>query len=385
MGDRIATAPGGVILIIDVHRRYRNVNTGEVSNKITDLIGNEATVRRDFATGGNKWKELKTLFKEIDIVPYTELIPEDLNFKFRGKKISKEEVCERFIDALTNSVKNHWDRNKFHVVQHSMGVDSTALSCIIKKLYDSGEIGGKIFFMCYEPEGIIFRKIMEHEGWPEENYGIYNEGAPGREYSKKALTMSEAWKMFDCVWKWPMWNRVWAVEEFRGKGIIPMDDGDLQYHGAGGVDELVRQNPIFPTSLYGFLDTIYYHVAPSYWEGTLHVMDSEVLRLLIENDWGVKNDGYLALKRQWLGLLDPDIVELPNSLHGLQIDYRRITPSIVDRMISDYKASWYGRNIDPDIVSSADDIIQYSSWYGAWSAAVITEHLINEGISLKVE
>jgi len=372
-------------VIIDVHRRYRNTETGKVSMNMADLIMGEMTVRKDFSSTGNKWKEFKTLFKEIDIVPYTEFIPEEYNFKFKNNKIGKEEVCERFISALTNSVKNNWDNSKFHVVQHSMGVDSTVLSCIIKRLYDSGGIGGEIFFMCYEPEGIIFRKIMEHEGWPEKNYGIYNEGAPGREYSKKALTMSEAWKMFDCVWKWPMWNRVWAVEEFREKGIIPMNDGDIQYHGAGGVDELVRSNPTFPTSLYGFLDTIYYHVAPSYWAGTLHVMDTEVLQLLIENDWGVKNDGYLALKREWLGLLDPTIVELPNSLHGLQIDYRRIEPSIVKKMIADYKASWYGKNADPEIVDTADDVIQYSSWYGAWSAAVITEHLINTGKILKVE
>lgn len=365
---------------IDIHRKYRNLETKKVGSSISEVIEKKVTV--DLQQILERHRGF-TLFKEIQVVPFREFIAKD--FIPQWIPAHNDRVSIKFLDRFIESVKNTWDSSKFHLIPHSMGYDSTILSKIIKMLYDDGSIDGDIFFVCFKPEDSVFLKIMENEGWDKSQYGVYNEKVSGRDYCREALQFSTAWQMYEDCWLWPVWYYQHAKLELQTNGKIPSDDRMIQAHCAGGVDELINfNNRKHAFSL--LLSALYYTPLTAYWHGILPVFDDDILGdVFFKYKFQTFGNEYKRrVKGRMLQMLDSNstLYQLPNSLRGFQVEYRRIPADLVQQMVRDYNNSWFGQKVAPDASKKATDVFIGDRWFACYSSAVIIEHLINEGIEV---
>ena len=101
-----------------------------------------------------------------------------------------------FLSTMKEKLKASWDSEAYHVCFHTSGYDSRLISGILMQLRE--ELGegwlGSMLFLCFEPEGALFKKVMEWEGWKPFQYRIYQEGM-GIDYRAQLVD-------FEHVWKW---------------------------------------------------------------------------------------------------------------------------------------------------------------------------------------
>ncbi len=101
-----------------------------------------------------------------------------------------------FLDKMKQKMAAWWNPEALHVCFHTSGYDSRLISGILMQLRD--EMGGgwlgHVKFVCFEPEGELFKKIMELEGWKPQQFGVYREGW-GMDYRSELVE-------FDQVWRW---------------------------------------------------------------------------------------------------------------------------------------------------------------------------------------
>lgn len=116
-----------------------------------------------------------TGFDDIEM-KYHEINPD---YKYLTKVLPKEDrPLKYFAEKLVKAVENYfiqlWDKDKFHLIMCSAGMDSRIISYVLSKLRDKIELG-KLHFRCHEPEGDLFKEVMKEQGWDEKQYSVYKE------------------------------------------------------------------------------------------------------------------------------------------------------------------------------------------------------------------
>ena len=114
-------------------------------------------------------------FNEISMVPYNEAsnikklgLDDIMTVRPTNTSFNKQE----WLSAMDRATDESWDPSKFNLVFHSSGYDSRIISHFIRKAYERRP--GKILFVCMEPEGEPFKKIMNYQGWDETQWAIYD-------------------------------------------------------------------------------------------------------------------------------------------------------------------------------------------------------------------
>ena len=112
-------------------------------------------------------------FKQVNLTPdkafedYDEII----SIKRNAKTITEDEFIRKFIKAFKETVRDIWDKNKYHIVLHSSGYDSRMLSWTIKQLNLSD-----LTYLCMEPEWDEFYPIMEYIGGEHHKMVVHRRG-----------------------------------------------------------------------------------------------------------------------------------------------------------------------------------------------------------------
>lgn len=168
----------------------------------------------------------QTFFKEVKVAP-PKMTKKVKSFASGQHKISKMPALQ----AITQVIERDWNPDKFNVCLHSSGYDSRIISGILMKLREKHGWGwiGKILFLCNEPEGKIFKRIMKWEGWKPSQYHVYKEGVTV-DYREELLGFRNIWKWvngYDLPWN----VSGCMVEDAKRRGVIPEN---AEIHALGG-------------------------------------------------------------------------------------------------------------------------------------------------------
>ena len=90
-------------------------------------------------------------------------------------------------DAIKKSIADAWRPDAFHLVLHSSGWDSRIISGSIKQLLEENGpewLGRGLLFLSNRWEYKNFERIMQAQGWAEENYAHYCVGDVDEHFSK---------------------------------------------------------------------------------------------------------------------------------------------------------------------------------------------------------
>ena len=362
--------------------KYRNIETERESSKIYEVIKNKATINSEYKIRKYYVNDHNTLFKEIRIVPYKDVIPKEWLFKTERRKraLSEVEFADGLIKTLRKYIKKVWSQKKHHAVFHSSGWDSRIISTIIRKLYE--ELGdrwlGEIKFVCFGSECKIVKTILEAEGWKDDIPLIL---PLDTSYYVSNLDFQRAWKYVNGYAPYPVNNFYWSVNELTKRHLIPENPSKTQVWAASYFNELIKvTSPQKTVMIDPFLRKYYYSTYSHFVSALSHdviqpILNHDTLRFVLEAKTTFhENPRILVVKR--LDRKLADVLPCPPSTRP------PIPRFYLKKIREDYENSWYGTNIlqSPKFTGK----LLYSDWWSAWSAASFIEHLIKQGVHVLV-
>jgi len=351
---------------------------------LRDLIEDEITINPNFITNklifGNGDKrhnysvvEQETPFKEIKIVPYedSEHHKEAINFVGNSRRSVD---CKAYLETLEEVVNSQWDPRKFNLVYHSSGFDSRLMSHFIRKSYENSP--GPILFVCWGDECDSFKDIMEYQGWDESQYITI---PPTREKYIYPFSFATVWKHVNGgSWHFSASMYHTALDYLRVVERVPR--GNINIWTGLTNNELIR----WPKDLNGNYKSLYYSWTLRMWgviggvEAIHPFLDIRLGKILFS---AVNRKD--KVRRQLLKLADP-------KLEGfLRTATSKLTVSFgsLQRMVQDFKQSYYYQNIDPvdpdfkaDILMHDGRCRRYHIFWRKWTVASLIEELVGRGV-----
>lgn len=331
----------------------------------------------------------QTAFKEINIVPHnktwTKPLKELLVTKIEKREVDNKTFARVMFDAMKSAIAEKWDSDKLHIVQHSSGWDSRLISLALVhlKCERGAKWLGDVVFVELGSETEQFRKIMSAEGWLPDQCYVYNEHSHPREHYAECFDFATAWRKLNGYCSYPLnlnWEPfVWLNRE----GIIGEPDQVqiLTGYGANEIGNWVRQRGGFRP----YLKFIYYHTLSHYclWGGEENWIHP-YLHLDYIKTWLKHSPGQPGNYRQLvvkqinpkLGKIRP----LPKRVK-MNRGYRRLSDRLVKQCQQDYRSSWFGQTVAPNVKFT--NKLNYHPCWGYWSLASFCEHLRATGIEVK--
>jgi hypothetical protein len=124
-----------------------------------------------------------TLFREILSRPAYD-VPEDIGeiyAKPPGRRmLPLDELAPLGVDALRRAIAREWKSDKHWLMPHSSGYDSRLVSALLRE-----HKTGNVRFLCWQPEVVSARRVIESIGWAPEH--IYEIGEGDWDYQAPAL------------------------------------------------------------------------------------------------------------------------------------------------------------------------------------------------------
>jgi len=419
---------------IPLSRTYVDRETGVESGLITDLalLRNKVTLNHNYNGRAEEILLGNTLFNEITIT--APVVPQSIqNLIDFGDPQANNDVPQ-IAQAIASVIERRWDPEQFHLVMHSSGYDSRIISQTIASL--RGRYGeswlGEVLFLCWEPEGQLFKKIMELEGWRKEQYHVCNEGAEVGEYYAGVLN-------FDNCWRWtndaqpPIFINRFTIEQLQESGIVTKPLTKTQLIAGGVGNECFMYRPDYLVKLFYYSRWGAQSCAIPYSERILPFASYDVLRLVkpavnvrLEeryNEWVEGKKIYSDLLRlvrpvaRWvrrgqmqifdllkltrptvvpqvvrkeiLSYLSPELARLKTGIiDGPAAPQRRLSERLRRKCLEDFTNSWYYQNVIlprfPEYDLNVPKNIWTSDWWGVYAKASICEYLIKNGVEIIV-
>jgi hypothetical protein len=402
MNNEVKGAP---VDLIPTWRSFSDIETGA---KYTLLIAaalqrKQVTLNQAYHSSLEERKQGHTLFREITI--NAPQIPKSIQELMQhGSALANNDIPS-IARALSNVIERGWDPHKFHLVMHSSGYDSRIISKTIANLRDKNGKSwlGEILFLCWEPEGAIFKQIMSLEGWDQTQYRVCNETAQQGEYYAGALN-------FNNCWKWtndapPVWVSGPDIEYCRETGIITKPLAETQVIAGGGGNECFAYSPQY------LIDMFYYSKLSG---GNSSIIGSEKIYPFLS--WDVLNlvklyssyplwiRGFPSLlkllklelplpvwrmRERILAYLSPSLIKLKTGpIDGPMIPQRQLSERLKQECLRSFTDSWYYANvIRPNSPERALDIprcIWINDWWGEYAKAATCEHIIRNGVAVRL-
>jgi len=364
--------------------KYSTVDGNKTSDKFYDVVGEQVTINKEHVHR-QYFKDIHTtIFNEVSVTHYRSGIPWEILLALRGAEalpISEKAFFNGIIETLAAEIVQTWNSKKHHLIQHSSGWDSRIMGAIIKRLHR--ELGddwlGDTAFVSWGCEAEAARKIVADEGWdPNMFVGLQKDSA----YFDAGLNFSTAWRSLNGSSVYPINNPYWAARLLQERGVIPQDIEKTQIYAASWFNEMFKAI-MTPRGDFenGFLKTYYYclngvHTAAIDFEFIQPLYNPQTISHFIKHQVHLQGS-HEDVRRRLVAHLDKKLLRVPRCGPAAV----GVPSHIFNRVMVDYKNSWYGKNIvqnPPDV----NNIMRMSSWWGYWSAASMIEHLLNEGVSV---
>ncbi|MFN4199629.1 MAG: hypothetical protein ACK4FS_11450, partial [Flavobacterium sp.] len=338
----------------------------------------EATLNPDYTGSVEELLSGKTPFCEITIEPaelpqslqeldeieaYSSQTPDIPLIRKGNSRIVENLDILAIIESLHRAIEKTWDPTKFHIILHSSGYDSRIISKVIANLRDKNgrKWLGKVLFICWEPEGESFEKIMKAEGWEPNEYHICNRNAQPDEYYSEVLAFEQCWKWINDAQP-PIFIHGYEIQKLKAQGKIP-SLAPIQIIGGGGGNECVLLRPK------DLLNMFYY----SRWNQMLAVIEpSEVIMPFLSYDVLQHISPYvpklklsypaivtrmLSLIRRVLGfhpsaleikilkILAPELLRIKRVSDGPKAPQRQLSKRLREKCRKDFEKSWLWQQI----------------------------------------
>lgn len=361
-------------------RLYRNLDTGETSLRIYDVVKDRVTLNPAFSCGGRQGTWKSSPFREIEVVAQKAL-PEIADMEIH--RLSSTGILQRLYDRIYSSIEHSWDTDAFHVVFHSSGYDSRIISGIITKLCkENGKewLGRGLLFLSNRWEASSFRLIMDALGWSSYHYAAFDQGS-AQDHFALSLNFATCWRPTNaptpCAGNLRWYLVAWAQE----KGLIPGDISCVQgYTG-------LWANETWNAFLLGDKDKwieryedwyIYNQMAALPWK--IPVMeyplsDLKVLEILpsVSN---YKGDDLRCIMAEFAS---PQTRHIPR--FGFDDWGHKISGKVRKECAESYSKSWYGKHVKPKLTIPSTS--GWSNEWGYYGLASLCERLIQDGVKVK--
>ena len=366
------------------HRFYRNALTGETSQCFWDVLPHKLTLDPSYVFPTFDPGTWKTLFQEVDVVsPMAALtVGEeailaggDRNHHWLG---GKDAMLHALADAVRKFMAFNLDNGKFHLLFHSSGYDSRIVSGTLVELRNVlGDcVLGDWLIVCAGPESNEFVKIMEYEGWNENQYIALPDLAPAYEY---IVDFDNAWKWVNGPYNYGYNLNYAVVDRLQHMGLVPEDDSDIQiwtgrndiaYEIWEGVDWSLKQDYVHN---YSAVTSVVHYKAGDL---VLPIMGYELMKILSASKLRV---GWATLRQDLMHLIDPGLSKFERK----SIKFPPLSGDQFERMCSAYDESWYGKNVCPE-VEPIGETTAYNEWWSRWTCAIVVEHLLEEEYDISI-
>lgn len=358
----------------------------KVGHDFVSVLTRHLTLDRSYRAGQFRSND-KTLFKEVRILPFAASMTPELrdlfNTRSRKKLATKEALFQAVEEELLKIIKGRWQRGGSHVVLHSSGVDSRILSFLLCEI--ASELGkdwlGKVLFICTKWEANSFERIMQYQGWDEEQWYI-----PRREfgeeeyYAAELLDFDSAWRKLGGVAAIPVNLFWWPVAAAKRAGLL---QGRVQVWSGYWGNEVAEASSSIGgghrvRDAFSCLNLSHMCMRPFFGdEAILPWLSVNLIRTMLKSSVKLGKE----FRPQFLQWLDSGLADFHNV--GAQADLGHpISPHILKEMQQRYDKSWYGRKVKMDV--EFPDSTEFHPAWGHWSAASLCEHLLSEGYTIKV-
>ena len=356
---------------------FWNTETGNLGKRIDNVVNDKFTLNKGFVAS-SYYRSPKTIIKEVRTLPYNCVLPPwwatVSRISINHKKTKLNDFIQRFTEILSDYIYSIWDRKIFHVVLHSSGWDSRILSSIILDLYHhhGDEWLGDIIFLCFGEESKSFQKIMKVEGWNEDQY-ISLSKLKTPSYLESNLDFDTAWKRLNGPADCPISNCYWALDEIMRRDLAPSKNTELW--GASYFNEIFSrlQNKRI-NQVSGFLKKYYYSRVVDFSSAIPVPVIQPLLNLgSIRHILQSKVDILGDIRQRIIHEMNPELSDIPR-IPDVTV---RVPTRMGDKLIKQYKESWYGKR-NKNKVRGYTDEIKSSPWWSHWTAASLCEWLNNE-------
>jgi len=363
-------------------RRLYSSNIGK-SEIMSDLLFPfpQVTIKRSFSCGADQgtWKD--SPFTEVSTIA-PNIHPEVKEFcqQTVEKDLTFPYAMSLLYNAITDSIERSWDKNKFHVVFASSGYDSRIIAACIKRLIQNNGaewLGKGILFLSNRWESTNFESIMHGQGWNKEQYFSYTQGEDG-EHFRRALNVKTAWQTMNAPC--PIPGNLWyyLIDIAKENGKIP---SGVEMQGYCGYWANESWNS-FTQAKNDWL----YKISSQYGYTTMSALpcpipleypmvDLEVIKILAR----IKNVSGDTLRK------DLSVYVSPETQHIERIAdsdcYHKLSPALVQDIDRIYNSMWYAKNVRGLILPNHSG---YSDEWARFNLASICEHLLEQGIKIRV-
>jgi len=368
-------------------RKFRSY--GGYSSRLMDVVVPlpNPELRKDFRY--DRWTAtLETPFRNAEVVPHHEVQLDFLCVPF--PLCPKYETFEKgYMASLAAAITDKWNPDKIHVIATSSGYDSRCIAMAIKTLAEENgdEWLGRVLFFEAAGEPESFTQLMRAQGWAEDQYLVCYGGKP-TEYHRYSFDFGKAWQRLNGFVSYPV--NVWytPIEWMQEQGILPNDDSQIQFFTMYGANETTKACKRSDQGLEYYYWWHYHHMLSAF------PLKAECIHPCY-HPYVLK---YLGANREPLQQM-PDgtsvcamvSTKLYPEFNGIKklvtkdvqmAGYLNPSRSIMEMVERNYRSSWYGREVHPEIKPAYD--IEYRDWWGHWATASFCEHLKNQGRSISV-
>jgi hypothetical protein len=301
----------------------------------------------------------KTIFKEVNVAPYMDDGAAD---EIMSKVKPIKDVWELY-GVIKKSVLDNWDPP--HVVGHSSGYDSRLLA---KVIFDLGKDATYVECLGETKE---FKQLMTGK-----KHIAYNEGIPPGIFHEYSFRFDTFYQKFNGICAFPVNQWYDAYKDLAEQELIPDKFTGITGYGANEIMEYALRG----RGLKWYYNWHYYlqlNVFNHYNEW-LHPYKSEEVTTAIMGCGNIIKQERLA--KTLADTILPELVHIPQIPTALLWSYRTLDDSLMQKIISDYDNSWYGKKVRV----KPTNIVDYNSWWMHFNIASLCEHLLNEGYKINV-
>jgi len=340
---------------------------GKMAYLLRDAVGSKITIKRD-----SSWKD--SPFEEVKLVAPFQALGIDESAEYLDAPRVGEVNLNNYLGALREAVKSAWDPEKFNLVFRSSGIDGRLMSYFIREAWR--ERPGSILFVCIEPEGEVFKQLMEYEGWDRRLYYMYDIDNDAFDTS---FSFHFSWQHMNVPFRHIRSRFQSCLHHLQCTYEIPLDLAKVNIWTGLNSNESWGESK---GSLRDFIVERYRSKPAKLWG----VIGKDTIQPFA-NMWVLRSifsaqPTHHSARLDALRLLDRGLAEIPMSR---RYKGRVIPDEVLVQMMLDYQASYYHRVLNPgywpDVLSTVHTR-KCKRWSYHWTLASLVEHLVNNGVEV---
>lgn len=362
---------------------FECLSTREKSRNLLDILPQIVTLDPNYA--GLRGTEF-TLFREIRLVPFEELITEEMRKLFTTRidttKMRKSQFFVSLQQKYEEIIEANWKPELNHIHLHSSGLDSRIISWTIRSLFrkHGSDWLGRTVFVCSKQEGPSFKKIMEYEGWKRNQYLVVGEGLRDEDvWTPIFLDFKNAWRRAYDTFTHALNIHIYLPEMAHQKLGFPLNNIQLWDGDGGG---LVSQ--ISGLAMKKWFKLHYPFPCggvPKEWQLIRPHLDFGSLKFILQSSVSLGKQ----LRPELLTAMNKGLAQFPN-LNKQGHEIPKIADWVLKKALEDYRKSWYGQTVRPNAIwpLRMKKHLGWQPMLSYWTIASLCDYLLTSGYEITV-